>query len=741
MWSSSRHRDRAVAGKDKDANYVRFEAAPQDKTFDEPPPKVARMIVLKQKKRRLVSVRGQGKRMSAKLTRGILKIHEADETNANKKEMANHKDVDLGHDDVRYDDAKKEFQVLYQRVEYRIKLCENSDEEYRHFRDAMREHVWFRQQLIDVGIESVSEYRPPVKKSDGDKPTASPDNTKPEASEDAAKRKRKSDELKEVVTKAVNDTIKAVTDDLKNSILKEINAVKTDQKALIEEVSSLRNSINQAREGRDKQKRAVKAKVESKADSDGPDITSSGRSTSDEEDSDEEASTKDEPHPATTAKTPVHTAKESKKPPPQIGPKKKDQPIEVVNTAAAARSSATLVTPRPTQSAVTHTAASATPIAATRATSSPELTVPRRRDHLPREEVPSKPISMLQFKNLPLHAFQPISVLQMVCEELRYAKLLLDKAAQQKDPLERMCTVTAFAFSAFPDISMRKRKPFNPLLGETFDFVSPDGWRYHSEQVSHHPEVSACHAVGNGWEWWQDLRLKRDINIFKASVSLSSDKGIVRLRLNGKEEYSWNKVSSTIYSADAEAEKRQLTVWGVMTIRSSTGFEAKLTFEENKNVSGKLLNPAKQEVVTLAGRWDRGLNRVVPGQNQEPLFMPVLDQHARCYGFSRFTMALNDITPEERPFLPRTDSRFRPDQRCLENGDTENGAKAKHALEEVVAQRKRQSIPHRQMWFQVQPDAFTRQEAWTTNGRYWKSRAAKFSDPHSQAMLKLFETK
>lgn len=78
--------------------------------------------------------------------------------------------------------------MLYQRVEYRIKLCENSDEEYRHFRDAMREHVWFRQQLIDVGIESVSEYRPPVKKSDGDKPTASPDNTKPEASEDAAKR-------------------------------------------------------------------------------------------------------------------------------------------------------------------------------------------------------------------------------------------------------------------------------------------------------------------------------------------------------------------------------------------------------------------------------------------------------------------------------------------------------------------------------------------------------------------------
>lgn len=77
--------------------------------------------------------------------------------------------------------------MVYQRVEYRIKLCDNSDEEYRTFRDSMREHLLFRQKLIDEGIDSVSEYKPP-KKPDADKPTASPDNTKPETSENAAKR-------------------------------------------------------------------------------------------------------------------------------------------------------------------------------------------------------------------------------------------------------------------------------------------------------------------------------------------------------------------------------------------------------------------------------------------------------------------------------------------------------------------------------------------------------------------------
>lgn len=144
----------------------------------------------------------------------------------------------------------------------------------------------------------------------------------------------------------------------------------------------------------------------------------------------------------------------------------------------------------------------------------------------------------------------------MVCEELCYAKPLLDNALQKKLPLDRMCSVVAFAFSAYPAMTTRKRKPFNPLLGETFDLVSADGWRYHSEQVypskkfiaslasrqvSHHPPISACHAVGNGWEWWQDLRLKSDFSLLVKTASVSST-GITRLRLNGKEEYSWNRV-------------------------------------------------------------------------------------------------------------------------------------------------------------------------------------------------------
>jgi len=47
------------------------------------------------------------------------------------------------------------------------------------------------------------------------------------------------------------------------------------------------------------------------------------------------------------------------------------------------------------------------------------------------------------------------------------------------------------------------------FLGETYECIRDDrGFRYISEQVSHHPPVSACHAIAKNWTWWQDFRVK-----------------------------------------------------------------------------------------------------------------------------------------------------------------------------------------------------------------------------------------
>lgn len=75
-------------------------------------------------------------------------------------------------------------------------------------------------------------------------------------------------------------------------------------------------------------------------------------------------------------------------------------------------------------------------------------------------------------------------MLQRLTEELEYTDLL-DKAAACESSTEQMCYVAAFTTSSYSTTATRTGKPFNPLLGETFEFDRTEdlGWRSLAEQV------------------------------------------------------------------------------------------------------------------------------------------------------------------------------------------------------------------------------------------------------------------
>lgn len=55
----------------------------------------------------------------------------------------------------------------------------------------------------------------------------------------------------------------------------------------------------------------------------------------------------------------------------------------------------------------------------------------------------------------------------------------------------------------------RTCKPFNPLLGETFEYVDKKrNVRFIAEKVVHHPTVLAAHVEGVGWTGAADLEVK-----------------------------------------------------------------------------------------------------------------------------------------------------------------------------------------------------------------------------------------
>ncbi len=100
--------------------------------------------------------------------------------------------------------------------------------------------------------------------------------------------------------------------------------------------------------------------------------------------------------------------------------------------------------------------------------------------------------------SMPVYFNEPLSMLQKCCETLEYNSLL-DEATKQESSMVRLGLIAAHQVSGLAGQDNRNTKPFNPLLGETYELITPT-FRYFSEQVCHHPPISAFHCNGSNYE-------------------------------------------------------------------------------------------------------------------------------------------------------------------------------------------------------------------------------------------------
>ncbi|KAL9274566.1 Oxysterol-binding protein-related protein [Drosera capensis] len=148
---------------------------------------------------------------------------------------------------------------------------------------------------------------------------------------------------------------------------------------------------------------------------------------------------------------------------------------------------------------------------------------------------------------LPVYFNEPLSSLQKCFEDLEYS-YLLDRAnewGKRGNSLMRVLNVAAFAVSGYASTEGRICKPFNPLLGETYDADYPDkGLRFFSEKVSHHPMIVACHCEGTGWKLWGDSNLKS--KFWGRSIQLDPV-GVLTLEFDDGEVFQWRRHSCIFF--------------------------------------------------------------------------------------------------------------------------------------------------------------------------------------------------
>lgn len=374
---------------------------------------------------------------------------------------------------------------------------------------------------------------------------------------------------------------------------------------------------------------------------------------------------------------------------------------------------------------------------------------------------------------MPIAFNEPLSFLQRITEYMEHT-YLINKACSHSNPLERMQDVAAFAVSAVASQWERTGKPFNPLLGETYELIREDlGFRFISEQVSHHPPISAFYSEGLNQDFVFHGSIYPKLKFWGKSVE-AEPRGTITLELlkNG-EAYTWTNPTCCVHNIIIG--KLWIEQYGtVEIINHSTGDKCILNFKpcglfgkELHRIEGYVQDKNKKKLSVIYGKWTECLWCVDPStyenykknerrggdqkkpkpnddaENDEADDMPEIQEtvqvvpgskllwrissrppnSSQMYNFTSFAVSLNELEQGMKEVLAPTDCRLRPDIRHMENGEIDLASNEKERLEEkqraARKERAKDETDWRTRWFYQGNNPYTGTSDWLYSGGYF----------------------
>ncbi|CAF2975068.1 unnamed protein product [Rotaria socialis] len=346
---------------------------------------------------------------------------------------------------------------------------------------------------------------------------------------------------------------------------------------------------------------------------------------------------------------------------------------------------------------------------------------------------------------IPVNFSEPISMLQRMTEELEYSSVL-DTAAKINNNWEQLAYVAAFTISSYSTTTTRVNKPFNPLLGETYecDRTEDLGWKSIAEQVSHHPPALSTHVEGQGWTLYQEFTMTSK---FRGQYLSITPLGYSHLIFkNTGNHFTWRKVTTLVNNIIVG--KLWIDNVGEMDIiNHTTNDVCKLKYfpysyfskDVPRKVTGVVTDASGQARWVLTGTWtdkiEGGPVESAPGRNPHPHHMETRNMKLlwqrkmppphleSMYNFTQLAIELN----EDEPGVAPTDSRRRPDQRLMEEARWDEANQEKLRVEEKQRQvrRTRESSEHynyESKWFKRQHDPLTDSEMHIYTNEYWECK-------------------
>ena len=342
--------------------------------------------------------------------------------------------------------------------------------------------------------------------------------------------------------------------------------------------------------------------------------------------------------------------------------------------------------------------------------------------------------AMTQNKPAPVYFNEPLSMCQRQCEKFYYLSLLNKACQETKNKALQLAYISAFIIGELFLSINRNLKPFNPIIGETYEyFDNENNFRYYSEQVSHNPQITAFIGETPDFALYGDTKNTTSFRILKGAMELSFMNKVHLHIKSTNDHFVYNRPSIMVKGFLKPPLHNDYSGTTIIENESFPEYKAEIKFIEESwtnsvlgLIEGKIYNE-DNTIYLIKGNWNENIYLIDENDKDNKIDLLNIDSNQEYlkngiegnYELPSICYNLNYMDENLEKNLPENDSRFRKDMRLLEEADDTKEAQIYKEKYEEKQRKELNNENHKVLFFEEKFDKESGENYFIPNGKYW----------------------
>ncbi len=345
--------------------------------------------------------------------------------------------------------------------------------------------------------------------------------------------------------------------------------------------------------------------------------------------------------------------------------------------------------------------------------------------------------TMTQHKPAPVYFNEPLSMCQRQYEKFFYSNLLKKASQEDKNKSLQLGYISAFLIGEIILSLNRNLKPFNSIIGETYEyFDNENSFRYYSEQVSHKPQITAFIGETPDFALYGDTNNSTSFKILKGAMELSFKNKIHLYIKTTKDHFVYNRPNILIKGFLKPPLHNDYSGTSIIENELFPEHKAEIKFVEESWTNSTLglfegkITCGDEVKYLIKGNWKNNIHLIDINDNNNRIDLLTIDQNQDylkngmegAYNLPIISYNLNYIDNSLETNLPGNDSRFRKDIRLLEEKEETDEAQSYKLRYEEKQRKELCNENHKILFFEEFLSPETEDKYYLPNGKYWEYR-------------------